>query len=252
MPFPTTGNELAFPFLTIVLFLPAVGALICSLTTIDWQIRATAGATVVLEFLLSVLLLIIYKSQTASAPGSWQVQFADSHDWISTLGISYLIGVDGVSVFLVPLTALIMGIAVLAATYMINGRVGQFMPLVLLTETAIMGVFLAENLFLFFVFWEAMLIPMYFLVGIWGEERRVYATTKFVVYTVFGSFFMLVAIFYLWSQSNPHTLDMVGSNGLIAQLGAHPLSATQQAWLFLAFGIAFAIKLPQKTPLPST
>jgi NADH-quinone oxidoreductase subunit M len=85
---------------------------------------------------------------------------------------------------------------------------------------------------------------MYFLIGLWGEERRVYATTKFVIYTIFGSFLMLVAIFYLWSKSSPHTLDMAGSNGLVAYFTAHPLSSTQQMWLFLAFGIAFAIKLP--------
>jgi NADH-quinone oxidoreductase subunit M len=105
-------------------------------------------------------------------------------------------------------------------------------------ETAILGVFMSLNLFLFFVFWEAMLIPCYFLLGLWGEDRRIYATMKFVIYTVAGSFFMLVGIFYLWAQRG--TLDMVGPNGLIA----HPLSSGQQTWLFLAFGIAFAIKLP--------
>jgi NADH-quinone oxidoreductase subunit M len=112
----------------------------------------------------------------------------------------------------------------------------------LILETGILGVFMATNLFLFYVFWEAMLIPMYFLLGMWGEERRVYATTKFLIYTIFGSFLMLVAIFYLWARVG--TLDMVGPKGLIATLQAHPLSYPDQIWLFLAFGLAFAIKLP--------
>jgi NADH-quinone oxidoreductase subunit M len=125
-----------------------------------------------------------------------------------------------------------------AASYMIAERLKSFMVFMLFLETAVLGVFMSINLFLFFVFWEAMLIPSYFLLGIWGEERRVYATTKFVVYTVAGSFLMLVGVFYLWAQTQ--TLDMVGPNGLIA----HPVSSTAQTWLFLAFGLAFAIKIP--------
>jgi NADH-quinone oxidoreductase subunit M len=153
-----------------------------------------------------------------------------------------VLGVDGVSVFLVALTALMMAIAVLAGTFMIVDRLRLFMIFMLALETGILGVFMAANLFLFYVFWEAMLIPMYFLLGIWGEERRVYATTKFLIYTVAGSFLMLVGIFYLWASRN--TLDMAGPGGLIASLHAHPLTSSEQTLLFLVFGLAFAIKLP--------
>ncbi|HEX6510261.1 MAG TPA: NADH-quinone oxidoreductase subunit M, partial [Chloroflexota bacterium] len=168
----------------------------------------------------------------------WVFQFEHRHDWISSLGITYWIGLDGISVFLVALTTLVFAVAIVAALFMVASRQRLFLMFMLFLETAVLGVFTSLNLFLFFVFWEAMLIPCYFLLGIWGEQRRVYATLKFVLYTVGGSFLMLVGIFYLWAQRG--TLDMVGPNGLIA----HPVSSTAQTWLFLAFGIAFAIKLP--------
>lgn len=243
----TSSNSLGIPLVTVILFLPGVCAAIAMFldsfsVDSDRATRAIAIAAVAVNFLLSCILLGKFVINHAPVTREWQLQFADRHDWIPTLGISYWVGVDGVSVFLVTLTTLIMGIAILAATFMIVDRQRTFLVFMLILETAILGVFVAANLFLFFVFWEAMLIPMYFLLGIWGEERRVYATMKFLVYTIFGSFFMLVGIFYLWAKTG--TLDMAGSGGLVAQLSAHPLSTGVQTWLFLAFGIAFAIKLP--------
>jgi NADH-quinone oxidoreductase subunit M len=222
--------------LTILLFLPAVGAVIGLLLEDERQVRIVSVVAVVADLLLAIVLLLMFKYGPAHS--GWQFQFADRHNWVSNLGISYWIGLDGISVWLVTLTALMSCVAVLAAQFMIVDRAKTFLIFMLTLETALLGVFMSLNLFLFFVFWEAMLIPSYFLVGIWGEERRVYATMKFLVYTIFGSFFMLVGIFVLWARVG--TLDMVGPHGLIA----HPVDATTQDWLFLAFAIAFAIKLP--------
>jgi NADH-quinone oxidoreductase subunit M len=234
---PVATNSLGFPLLTIMLLVPAAGAVLCMSLDDERQIKVVAPATAIVDFAIAVFMLAEFEIHPNSG-ANWVFQFADRKDWISSIGINYWVGVDGVSVFLVALTTLIAAIALAAASYMIAHRVKAFMVFMLFLETAILGVFMSINLFLFFVFWEAMLIPSYFLLGIWGEERRVYATTKFVVYTVAGSFLMLVGVFYLWSQAQ--TLDMVGPHGLIA----HPVSSEAQTWLFLAFGLAFAIKLP--------
>lgn len=232
-----TSNTLGMPLLTVILFLPAAAAVIAMVVEDDHLVRLIATAAVAVDFVLALALLAVFEIRPAGqAP--WVFQFADKVGWIPSLGINYWLGVDGIAVFLVALVTLLVGIAVLAAHFMIAERVRMFYILVLFLETAVLGVFMSVNLFLFFVFWEAMLIPAYFLVGVWGEERRIYATVKFVMYTMMGSFLMLVGIFYLWATRG--TLDLAGPQGLIA----HPLSAGQQTWLFLAFGLAFAIKLP--------
>ncbi|HLJ65761.1 MAG TPA: NADH-quinone oxidoreductase subunit M [Chloroflexota bacterium] len=232
---PITGNAIGIPLLTIILGLPAAAAVLCMFVDDERAIRLIAVIAAVADFVLAAIMLV----KLAVRPsGGWVFQFADRHDWVSTLGITYWIGVDGIAAFLVALTALIFAIGIVASVYMIVDRVKLFMTFMLFLEAAVLGVFMSVNLFLFFVFWEAMLIPSYFLLGMWGEERRVYATTKFVLYTVLGSFFMLVAIFYLWTQTG--TLDMAGPHGLVA----HPISGAAQYWLFLAFAIAFAIKMP--------
>jgi len=229
-----TSNSLSLPILSIILFLPLAGALLISFLNDERQIKLASVVVVALDFVLAMFVLADFKFDTRT----WVFQFHDKHDWVSALGITYWLGVDGISVFLVGLTTLIVGIGVIAANYMIAERLKIFLMLMLSLQTAVLGVFMSLNLFLFFVFWEAMLIPTYFLIGVWGEERRVYATLKFLLYTIFGSFLMLVGIFYLWSQRG--TLDMAGPNGLIA----HPVSSSAQIWLFLAFGMAFAIKIP--------
>ena len=242
---PTSGNSLGFPLLSIVLFLPLAGAIICSFLEDVRQIRLVASAAVVIDFILAAALGVKFEITRSGPAYRWVFQFTDRHDWVSGLGISYLVGVDGIAVLLVALTTLMMAIAVLAATFMIDQRVKLLMVLMLTLETGILGVFVSANLFLFYVFWEAVLVPLYFLLGMWGEEGRIYATIKFVVYTMFGSFLMLVGIFFLWARTG--TLDMVGhagSAGLIATLQAHPLSSSEQTLLFVAFGVAFAIKMP--------
>jgi NADH-quinone oxidoreductase subunit M len=151
------------------------------------------------------------------------------------------VGVDGISLFLVLLAAFLTPLALLAPWKAINERVKEFSIFMLLLETGMIGVFVSLNLFLFYVFWEAMLVPMYFLIGIWGGRRRVYATMKFVLFTMFGSLLMLVAIFVLHHAYAQAT----GRYSLtIADLAALPLAPAAQTWLFLAFALAFAIKVP--------
>jgi NADH-quinone oxidoreductase subunit M len=234
---PAATNSLGIPLVSIILFIPTAAATVCWLVNDARAVRIISVAAALIDFALAVFLLVKFEIPGGVSPG-WTFQFADHRSWISTIGVSYWVGVDGVSIFLTTLATLMMAVAILATTFMVADRQRMFLILMLFLETAIIGVFVSLNLFLFFVFWEAMLIPSYFLLGVWGEERRVYATMKFVVYTVLGSFLMLVGIFFLWSQTG--TLDMVGPHGLVA----NPVSQSAQNWLFLVFGLAFAIKTP--------
>jgi NADH-quinone oxidoreductase subunit M len=164
------------------------------------------------------------------------MQFKVLKSWIPELGISYQLGIDGISLWLVLLTTFLTPICVLAAWRSIEKGTSGFMISLLMLETGMLGVFCALDLFLFFVFWESMLIPMYLLIGVWGGKRRIYATVKFVLYTMAGSALMLVGILYLYFQ-NDNSFDLMT---LYDKAGALP----HQRLLFLAFFIAFAIKVP--------
>ena len=164
------------------------------------------------------------------------MQFKVQKSWIPELGISYQLGIDGISLWLVLLTTFLTPICVLAAWRSIEKGTSGFMISLLMLETGMLGVFCALDLFLFFVFWESMLIPMYLLIGVWGGKRRIYATVKFVLYTMAGSALMLVGILYLYFQ-NDNSFDLMT---LYDKAGVLP----HQRLLFLAFFIAFAIKVP--------
>jgi len=228
---------MTFPLLSSVLFLPLLGAIV--LAGFPRQ-RANAlrwGALVVMLVTLAVS-LALYPRFDAALPG---MQLSEQVAWISSLGISYHIGVDGISLPLVLLTTFLSPIALLGAWQSIHTQVKEFAIFMLLLETAMLGAFLALDLFLFFIFWEAMLIPMYFIIGIWGGDNRLYATVKFILYTMSGSAVMLVAILalYLFHQrfSGQLSFDLF-------DLYRVPLSLRQQKWLFLAFFLSFAIKIP--------
>jgi len=154
------------------------------------------------------------------------------------LGFSYHVGLDGVALLLFLLTALLGPIVVLSSWKYIQERVKVYCISLLLLETAMLGTLAALDLVLFYVFWEAMLIPMYFLIGLWGSERRIYAAVKFFLFTFIGSVLMLLAIFWLWSNSGRKSFDYVDL------LNAGMVDASTQRWLFLAFALAFAIKVP--------
>jgi NADH-quinone oxidoreductase subunit M len=222
--------------LNVVLLLPTVGALLLLvLPRRSSAVRAVALGSSLLTFLLSLGLLVGFQSS------SGEMQFITDHAWIQSPTIRYYIGVDGISLFLVLLVTFLTVLCVLVSWNAVQEQVKEFFFFILLLETGTIGVFLALDMFLFYVFWEFSLVPMYFLIGVWGHERRIYAAIKFFLYTSIGSLLMLVGI--IWLHNVFGTFDYLSISHGIAS-GALPLSYTQQFWLFLAFFVAFAIKVP--------
>jgi NADH-quinone oxidoreductase subunit M len=225
------------PLLTVITFFPAliVPALLVLRSDDHILIRRIALWASIVEFIFSLALL--WKFNLANG----DYQFQEMHDWISGWNISYHVGIDGISLFLVLLTTFLTPLAILCSWESIRENVKGFFVAILVIETAMIGVFVSLDLFLFFLFWELTLIPMYFMIGMWGHGRRIYAAVKFILYTMFGSILMLVAILWLYSASR--TFDLVDIQELLAskQIAFPPHT---ELWLFLAFFLAFAIKVP--------
>ena len=236
----------AGPLLSILIFLPAIGALaLLFLRSNDHQwIRRLAFAVSLAEFILSLWWLL------RGVPlGSSGYQLQEFHPWIalgahgseSQTYINYHLGVDGISLFLVILTTFLTVVSILCSWNSIQKRVKEFFIAILLLEVGVVGVFLSLDLFLFFLFWEVMLIPMYLLIGIWGHDRRIYAAVKFILYTMAGSILMLVGILWLYNATGTFDLPLIqqalGAGALVLPRGTETL-------LFLAFFVAFAIKVP--------
>ncbi len=225
--------------LSALILLPLLGAaciLLLPRQGHQW-IRALAFAASSLEFLLSLLLLRHFNL----APGAGY-QFVEFHPWIATPPIHYHLGLDGISLFLVLLTTFLLPVSILASFSGIHSRVKEFFFMLLLLEAAMIGAFLALDLFLFFLFWEAMLIPMYFLIGIWGHDRKIYAALKFILYTMLGSILMLVAILWLFRLTGSLDLPVILHS---FQSGAVAFRSWRtEALLFGAFFLSFAIKVP--------
>jgi len=223
--------------LTWVTFLPLAGALPLLLVPERKKtlIRAWTFLVTLATFLLSLHLWFHFREGTRA------FQFAQSLSWIPAAGIRYSVGIDGISLLMVLLTTFTMPLAVLGGWSAVRERVKGYHFALLLLQTAMLGVFVASDLFLFYLFWEAMLIPMYFIIGIWGGRRRIYAAVKFFIYTMAGSVLMLAAILYLVAQHHgamgQWTFDWA------ALLGT-PLGPRAATWAFLAFALAFAIKVP--------
>jgi NADH-quinone oxidoreductase subunit M len=196
--------------------------------TIRWVSTFFAFVT----FILTLIILKDYNWMTH------EMQFVEMQSWIPALNASYFLGVDGISVPMLLLTSLISLIA-LVISFNITKRVKEYFAFFLLLECGMLGVFVALDFLLFYVFWEVMLVPMYFLIGIWGGPRREYAAIKFFLYTLFGSIFMLVAILVLYLTSEPHTLNMMEMTA-IGPTFSHGI----QIFTFAFFFIAFAIKVP--------
>jgi NADH-quinone oxidoreductase subunit M len=197
--------------------------------------RAWALASSLVTFVASVVLALQFDRTKGGE------QFVVNAQWITSPDIRFAISVNGVSLWLILLSTLLTPICVLISWRSIQNRVKEFYAFLLLLEFGLIGVFLAQDLFLFYVFWEVSLVPMYFLVGIWGHERRIYAAVKFFLYTMTGSVLMLAAIIYLFNRtqtfSYPAILEMLSSGRLVFTQG-------EQLLLFLAFFVAFAIKVP--------
>jgi NADH-quinone oxidoreductase subunit M len=228
----------AFPVLSALVALPIAGAIVLLFVREDQNgrlVRSVALATSVAVFAATLL------AWSAFDPGSADFQLIERHQWIPAFGITYFVGVDGVSLLLLVLTGVLTPLALLGSWESIHRRTKAFCACILLLESAMMGVFVSLDLFLFYVFWDAMLIPMYFLIGIWGYERRVYAAVKFILFTMSGSLLMLLAIVGLAHLHNVAT----GSYSFdLLELYAMPVAPRAQFWFFLAFALAFAIKVP--------
>jgi NADH-quinone oxidoreductase subunit M len=224
--------------LTFVTFLPALGALLVFLLPRDRPelAKATSVAVTAVTFFVSLPLLLGFN------PADAGYQFSEQRAWMPSLGISYHVGVDGISVLLVLLTTFLTPLTLLSAWHAIASRWKEFAITMLLLETGMIGVFVALDLFLFYIFWEAMLIPMYLIIGIWGGANRVYAAIKFVLYTLSGSLLMLVAILALYFRYGAATGTYTFDLPVLAQF-VLPAGRAQNL-LFLAFALAFAIKVP--------
>ena len=220
--------------LTALLLIPAIGMALVLLFRDD-QAKTIALAFSTLTFVVS---LPLWFGFTAASPS---MQFAARATWIPQWGISYIVGVDGISVLLVLLTTALFPITILGAFNYITHRDKSFYAMMLLLEMGVLGVFISLDLFLFFMFWEIMLVPMYFIIGIWGGERRIYAAIKFFLYTAVGSLLMLVGILYLAFKYRALTGELSFAYHDLLQL---PLTFTEQYWLFGAFALAFVIKVP--------
>src|SRR5213595_510292 len=224
--------------LTAVTFLPALGALVLLFVPrrTDATFKVGGLAVSLVAFLLSVSLFVGFDDAVAA------FQFEEVRAWMPGFGISYHLGIDGISLLLVLLTTFLTPVALASAWHAIENRWKEFVITVLVLETGMLGVFVSLDLFLFYVFWEAMLIPMYFIIGVWGGANRVYAAVKFVLYTLAGSLLMLVAILALYyrhgAATGAYTFDLV----TLARWVVAPGLA--QDLMFLAFALAFAIKVP--------
>ncbi len=223
--------------LNIVTFMPLMGAVILMMIprTEERLIKSWSFLVTTVTFLASIPLFYYFDGNIAA------MQFQTNASWIPLLGAHYHVGVDGISILLYSLTAFIMPLAILSSYSAITDRVKEYMLAMLVLETAMLGVFISLDLLLFYLFWEAMLIPMYLLIGVWGGPRRIYAAVKFVIYTMVGSVLMLVAILYLYfmyhNYTGKFTFDLLEIMTLNIPFGV-------QFWLFLAFALAFAIKVP--------
>ena len=230
---------MSFPILTTLVVLPLIGALfLLAVPGDERQERTVKAMALVVSLLVFAETLLLWSRFDG---GSGDFQFIERHAWIPSFGITYFVGVDGISMLLVVLTGFLTPLALLGSWESVHKNLKAFCIVVLLLESAMIGVFVSLDLFLFYVFWDAMLVPMYFLIGIWGYDRRVYAAIKFLLYTMAGSVLMLLAILglaYLHSvTTGQYSFDLL-------QLYAMQIPPQLQFWFFLAFALAFAIKVP--------
>jgi NADH-quinone oxidoreductase subunit M len=226
-----------FPLLSVILFTPLVGAIVLLLIPkqrVD-AIRWVANAAAVAGFLVSLPLWFAFDAQA----GGWQ--FVERASWIPSIGAQYLLAVDGFSALMVLLTTLMGSIAILSAWTAITERVKEFYLFMLVLQTGMIGAFVALDFLLFFLFWEVMLVPMYFLIGIWGSDRRLYSAIKFFLFTLVGSVVLLLGIlalyFHYYALTGVYSFDVM----LYHQMA---VPVEMQRWVFLAFFLGFAVKVP--------
>jgi NADH-quinone oxidoreductase subunit M len=229
-----------FPILSSLVLLPVAGAILLLFVRGDEEQSAPFARKIALIVSLLVFaetLLLWMRFDGTSG----NFQFVERHAWIPAFGIEYFVGVDGISLLLLVLTGFLTPLALLGSWESVHKQTKAFCIFVLLLESAMMGVFISLDLFLFYIFWDAMLVPMYFLIGIWGYERRIYAAIKFILYTMAGSVLMLLAILGLaymhYTATGAYSFDLL-------KLYEMQVPMHTQFWFFLAFALAFAIKVP--------
>ncbi|MGA3084421.1 MAG: NADH-quinone oxidoreductase subunit M [Thermodesulfobacteriota bacterium] len=222
-------NQLSYPILSTLIFLPLAGAVVLFMIRNETAAKIWALIISIVNFALSLPLYFSFDLST------YKYQFAEHAPWIPGLKINYTLGVDGISLFLVLLSTLLTPICILASWKYIEKRVREFLFSLLFIETACVGVFSALDFVLFYIFFEAMLVPMYLLIAVWGGPEKVYASLKFFIYTMAGSVFLMVAMIALYLNAGTFS---------IPELMAHKFSFNFQFWIFLAMGFAFAIKVP--------
>src|SRR5712692_8905037 len=234
--------------LTIIVFLPLAGVVVLLLIgrgekPDERALKWTAFLFALATFAVSLALPIGFDKGAG-------LQFESNVEWINAfnLGARYHVAIDGLSLWLVVLTTFLVPLALLSSWNSIHKRVREFLISMLALETGMLGVFVAMDMFLFYLFWEVMLVPMYFLIGVWGGERRIYAAVKFVIYTVVGSLLMLagiIALYYVHGNATlgNFTFDIATITNDVRS-GALVIDPTTQGWLFWAFALAFLIKVP--------
>ncbi len=224
--------QLDLPLLSTVIWLPILGGLWVIFAGSGRRERSVRVDALVISIVVFAFSLLLYRDFDLSTAA---MQFVEFKPWIAAFKINYHVGIDGIALPLILLTTFTTILVIAAGWEVIDQRVNQYMGAFLILEGFMVGVFCALDALLFYVFWEAMLIPMFLIIGIWGGPRRVYATIKFFLYTFLGSVLMLVALLYLYSQAHSFS---------IADLQAAQLTATEQQWIFIAFLMAFAVKVP--------
>ena len=242
------GNVLGFPILSLIIFLPLVGAILLLMVGRE-QIRSLRNLALLVSvatFAVSLPVPFLYDQTTPA------MQFVERAGWIPSLGVTYFVGLDGISLWLVMLTTFLSPLAILCSFESIKHRAKEYYVFMLVLEAGMLGVFLALDFFLFYVFWEVMLVPMYFLIGVWGSDRRLYSAIKFFLYTLFGSVVMLLGIlaiyFYAGAQTGTYTFDVLAlmrvayPNGSVFDFLGVSLGFQDLVWL--SFALSFAIKVP--------
>ncbi|MDX1950332.1 MAG: NADH-quinone oxidoreductase subunit M, partial [Rickettsiales bacterium] len=233
-----------FPILTLLTFLPLVGAIVIALSLISkgkseaekaFSDRSSRILALIFSFATFVVSLILYFNFNKNTS---KFQFTEKFEWLEGSKIYYYLGVDGISIYLILLTTLLIPICILSSWNSIEKRVKEYMILFLLLETLVIGVFVSLDFLLFYFFFEASLIPMFIIIGVWGAENRVYASYKFFLYTLLGSLFLLIAIIYLYQDlGTTNIVTLTRDAGFL-------IPKDVQNWLWLAFFASFAVKVP--------
>lgn len=226
-----------FPILSILTFLPMVGAVFILIMRGDAEVVANGARkmalwTSLITFILSLFLWINFDQTTAA------FQFEERREWIPSLNIGYHLGLDGISLLFVLLTTLLTPVCVLASWESVQRRVKEYMAAFLILETMMIGMFSALDLMVFYIFFEAVLIPMFLIIGVWGGPNRVYASFKFFLYTLLGSVLMLLAILVMYLDAGTTDIPVLMTANFAPDL---------QKWLWLAFFASFAVKVPRKS-----